>query len=254
MQNDEQRVTSYVRKVQEDSRQLTQDLLGENEKLRGIVSSLQEEKLSLDSQLRLLQGELDRHQKERTHLQQQLADIHEESLKLFERYTEVEQQSGNLSNLYVASYRLHATLDRQEVIAVIEEIIINLVGCEELAIFEMSPDGETLSLVSSFGIDPTDYRVISMGEGLIGEAALKGEMRIVADGETPLEKNLTACVPLKVEGKVTGIIAIFRLLPQKTGLETIDYELFDLLATHAAMALYCCGLHRKPVEEFQSIA
>src|SRR4051812_4712539 len=182
MQNEEQRVTSYVRKVQEDSRQLTQDLLGENEKLRGIVSTLQEEKLSLDSQLRLLQGELDRHQKERTHLQQQLADIHEESLKLFERYTEVEQQSGNLSNLYVASYRLHATLDRQEVIAVIEEIIINLVGCEELAIFEASPDGETLSLTSSFGIDPTDYRVISMGEGVIGEAALKGEMRIVADG------------------------------------------------------------------------
>ena len=42
------------------------------------------------------------------------------------RYAEVEQQNSNLANLYVASYRLHGTLDREEVIAAIQEIIANL--------------------------------------------------------------------------------------------------------------------------------
>ena len=254
MQNEELRLTSYVRKVQEDSRQVTHDLLAENEKLRAIVSSLQDEKLSLDTQLRLLQAEIDRHQSERTHLQQQLADIHEESLKIFERYTEIEQQSTNLANLYVASYRLHATLDRREVLSVIEEIIINLVGCEELAVFELSRDGGALTLAASFGIDRDAYQSVAMGEGLIGEAALKGEMRVATPEESTREANLTACVPLKVEDKVTGMIAIFRLLPQKTGLEAVDYELFDLLATHAAKALYCCGLHAVSAEALQTIA
>lgn len=254
MQNEELRLTSYVRKVQEDSRQVTQDLLSENEKLRAIVSSLQDEKLSLDSQLRLLQAELDRHQKERNHLQQQLADIHEESLKIFERYTEIEMQSTNLANLYVASYRLHATLDRREVLSVIEEIIINLVGCEELAIFELSEDQSALSLASSFGINADDYKTIAMGEGVIGEAALTGDMRIITPEQSARFSHITACVPLKVEGKVTGMIAIFRLLPQKNGLETVDYELFDLLATHAAKSLYCCGLRTKTAEAFETIA
>jgi hypothetical protein len=42
---------------------------------------------------------------------------------------------------------------------------------------------------------------------------------------------------------VTGVIALFRLLPQKPRVEEADHELFDLLAVHAAMALYCTGLH-----------
>jgi hypothetical protein len=34
-----------------------------------------------------------------------------------------------------------------------------------------------------------------------------------------------------------------RLLEQKRSIEPVDYELFDLLATHAATALYCANLH-----------
>ena len=41
------------------------------------------------------------------------------------------------------------------------------------------------------------------------------------------------------------MIAIFGLLPQKGGIEDLDRELFDLLATQAAFALYCTGLHAK---------
>ena len=60
-----------------------------------------------------------------------------------------------------------------------------------------------------------------------------------------LEERLTACIPLVLDGKVTGAIAIFRLLPQKAGIEDVDRELFDLLATHAATALYCTSVARE---------
>jgi GAF domain-containing protein len=61
------------------------------------------------------------------------------------------------------------------------------------------------------------------------------------DGKAVEKKSgLTACIPLVLDGHVIGAIAVFRLLDQKESkLAPLDFELFDLLATHAASALYC---------------
>ena len=127
---------------------------------------------------------------------------------LREQLAELEQQHAHLTCLYVACSRLHASPDREDVLAAIHEIVINLIGCEELAVFEKH--GEQLSLISSFGIDPT--------------------------GVDSFE-NATAVVPLIRDGRETGAIVLFRLLDHKPGLEPIDHELFELLSTHAATAL-----------------
>jgi hypothetical protein len=81
----------------------------------------------------------------------------------------------------------------------------------------------------------------------VARVASTGETWVAGDGGETVgpEAALTACLPLKLEDRVTGAIAIFRLLPQKSGLEPVDRELFDLLATHAAMALYCTALHER---------
>jgi hypothetical protein len=50
--------------------------------------------------------------------------------------------------------------------------------------------------------------------------------------------GLTAAVPLRIDGQATGVIAVFRLLEQKAGLDPTDLELFDVLSRQAAMALY----------------
>ena len=42
-----------------------------------------------------------------------------------------------------------------------------------------------------------------------------------------------------------GAIVIFRLLSHKPRFEALDHELFGLLATHAATALYSSDLHRR---------
>ncbi len=270
---------AYVRKVQEGTQSLAQDLLSEIERLQVLVAALEAEKSGLEDRTKELpevarvnealrallanleaemnrlqeqaiglRGENERHQKEQARLQAQLEAIRVESQRFSTRFVEVEQQNSNLANLYVASYRLHGTLDRKEVVATIQEIIANLVGSEEAALFELDEARQVLRLSASFGLAPESYQEVSLGFGLIGGAVRSGEIWTKAPGApggVGLEAELTACIPLTLAGRVTGAIAIFRLLPQKAGLEEVDRELFELLATHAATALYCTQLHEQ---------
>lgn len=251
---------SYVFKVREDTRRYVQDLLGENEKLRRLAASLESEKgrlisekMALQEKLLSLREELDRIYHEQSDLRRQLAEVEAANQHSSRQYFEVEQQNNNLANLYVASYQLHSTLDRGEVLAAIKEIVINLIGSEELAIYELGSDGTVLRLVGSFGIDPVEYATVPLQSGtmgIIGRTAVSGEIHLPGSpgkgidlARVPREANLTACVPLKLGDQVSGALAIFRLLPQKNGLEAIDYELFNLLAAHAGTALYLTRLH-----------
>jgi hypothetical protein len=256
MSDDANTVGTYVNKVRDTTRRYVHDLLNENTKLRALVASveaengqLKEERLRLQERVLAAREELDRVKSEEVSLQRKLASIEAEHHRFSNDFETLEQQNSDLSNLYVASYRLHATLDRKEVLTIIQEIVINLIGCEELAVFEVTPDGHALSLAASFGVDPARFQLVALGSGLIGRAVRTGEI-YVADpgGRTPAhglpeESDLTTCIPLKLDGRVTGAIALFRLLPQKARLEALDKELFELLATHAATALYCAGLH-----------
>ena len=254
---------AYVRRAREDTQRYVQDLLDENDKLRRRVAglkseaaTLETEKSRLEARLARLREELESDRREHEILHRRLAEAEGQSHKFAERYVEIERQNTNLANLYVASYSLHGTLDRQEVLAAIQEIIINLVGCEELGIFELDPEGSELLLSASFGIDAESYRSVAVGSGSIGRVARSGETYLAGSadgGPGPEEAHLTACFPLRVEGRVTGVIATFRLLPQKVnGLGALDHELFELLATQAGAALYCTALHARAAAEAAS--
>jgi GAF domain-containing protein len=160
-----------------------------------------------------------------------------------------------LARLYVASCRLHATLDRQDVIAAIQEIVTGLVRSREAALFEIDSAKQSLELAASFGLEGDDCLSIPLRAGLIGLTAFTGETLVVdsshVSGATGLESRLTACVPLKLGGIVTGVIAIFGLLPPKSRLEEFDLELFRLLGTQAAFALYCTRLHAEVALEVE---
>jgi hypothetical protein len=247
MSNEKEGQKSYVYRVLDDTTSYVQDLLSDNEELRQLLGSVKNEKNQIEEQLLLIQNELKRSREETAHLEQKLTQIEGENRQFSGRYSEVEQQNANLANLYVASYRLHSTLDRNEVLSVIQEIIINLIGSEELAIFEVDASGTALRLASSFGIDEETYRSVPFDQGIIGKTAASGKPYLAEhqpDEEVQSsEPEITACLPLRLGESVTGAIVIFHLLPQKPGLEPLDYELFDLLGTHAAAALYCTKLH-----------
>jgi hypothetical protein len=242
-QNDEKSL--YIQRVQHDVARHSQELLRENEQLRILAANLEFEVRRLE---RTAEEQRAAYDAERVALTQRLAEIEAESRRREREAMEVEQQHANLTNLYVASYRLHSTLDREEVLETVQEIIINLVGCEELAIFELQPGAKSLTLSASFGIDASRYGSWPVDRGRIGQTVRSGEMWVRgegADGALAIgEQDLTACIPLTLSGRVTGAVALFRLLPQKRTIEAVDRELFELLGTHAAMALHTTSYTR----------
>ena len=173
----------------------------------------------------------------------------EELRELERKYIEVEQQNSDLTHLWVASNQLHASLDRGQVLAAMKEIIINLLGSEELAVFEISADGTALELVDSFGLDGDKEKLarIPLGAGSIGEVARNGEPVV---NDPPPAEGLTACVPLMLGSQAVGAVAVFKLLPQKLGgLRPLDKDLLELLRAQAGLALYCTRLVQKRVAE-----
>jgi nitrate/nitrite-specific signal transduction histidine kinase len=184
---------------------------------------------------------------ERAHLSEKLQEMRNEQQHLLERYVGLEEQNSTLTTLYVACQRLHSSLDRAEVLLTVREIIVNLVGCEEFVIFGLSQDG-WLRRLDSFGVDPERYEKVLPGNGLIGKTIESGETYLKDQSDkssaTRVDENLTACIPLKRNGAVKGAIAMFRLLPQKPGLQELDRELFWLLETHLALALRCSELNK----------
>ena len=244
MAKDGERETGYVRKVQADTRRYVEKLLKENETLRTVLAKTESEKLALDEKVLIVQEQLSRHEKEQVSLRRKMAEIEANNQRSTKEYLEIEHQNANLANLYVTSYRLHGTLERDEVLTIIQEILINLVGSEEVAVLEVDEGGRALTLASSFGIDEERYRSVAVGSGVIGKVAETGEP-FFGNGEPEKEDGVTACIALKVDNKVTGVVTVFGLLPQKPGLEAVDHELFELLGTHAAVALYSSGLAAK---------
>jgi hypothetical protein len=155
------------------------------------------------------------------------------------RIRELSDQNTSLVQLTVASQLLSASLDREGVLSAIEEVVVNMVGSEELAIFDLDSDGRSLRVARARGIDPKSPRMRLAG-GAMRNAMNAGRTLVIKRRQPGLETDggLTAAVPLKIEGQPTGVIAIFRLLEQKAELDPTDLELFEVLSRQAAMALY----------------
>jgi len=147
------------------------------------------------------------------------------------------RQVADLARLYSASCRLHEAEERALLAEVIGEIIKDLIGSEEFALFELEPEAPTLSLLDCMGMDPEPLRHVPMAEGLIGRVARTGT-RWVAETAPTREAEPSACIPLKSGGRVHGVVVIFRLLPHKPGYTQADRAFFELLETQAGRALH----------------
>ncbi len=244
--DDTNRHANYVSRLQEDTQRIVRELMSENEKLRSFAAAAERENRSLQEDLTNLNAELDRYQQEKRQLRVQLDELERDSHRYSEEFAQIEKRSADLANLYVSSYQLHGTLDREAVLTAVKEIVINLIGCEELAVFEVSEDGSALELVTSVGIDGKNFRRLSLQSHPIGMLVATGDLYLAGRSPVPAgPPPLVACVPLKLDGRLTGALVLFRLLSHKEGLQDLDYELFDLLGTHAATALYCTALYAR---------
>ena len=258
---------SLNRKVEEflqvfkKGEEFTQELLRENEKLRYRLAQLEEVSKFSDREgsvrVRSLEERLKLLEEENKDLMGRYRQVEEENKDFASRYIEVEAENNNLANLYVASYQLHSTLDFNESLKIILEIVMNLIGAEEFSIMMLDEKTNELTVVAQEGMGPEAHDSIKTGEGIVGNVVKNGESFYREGDPTDLKgidyTHPLVCIPLKIKEHVIGAIVIYKLLIQKTQFSNMDYELFSMLAGHAATALFSSKLYSQSERKLSTI-
>jgi GAF domain len=101
-------------------------------------------------------------------------------------------------------------------------------------------DAGRLELATWSGKTGARCRGVRLGEGPLGRAIELGAAYVERGGAESwaAEAGVKACLPLRIDGRVTGAVVVFEWLAHKRQLDPLDHELFALLATHAAVALH----------------
>ena len=155
------------------------------------------------------------------------------------RCEDLEEDKAHLGRLCVASVQLHELGGGEsDCLRNLQDLLVNLIGSEQIAIWSMTPDGRRLELRASHGIDAEPWRTVTVGEGTVGQAAATGEISPV-DADGPGQPRV--CIPLLLGRRVAGVVAIFGLLPHRSGLAPRDQDVFRLISRQAAFALSCAG-------------
>lgn len=241
--------------------EFTHELLKENERLRYKIVQLEgsvrlparesgAHLSSLEERVRILE-------EENTTLLDKYRLVEEENKDFANRYVEVESENNNLANLYVASYQLHSTLDFGECLKIILEIVMNLVGAEEFSVMMLDEKTNELSIVAQEGMGQEPRPGIRLGQDIIGAAVKTGDPFYRAGDAADLTavdyEHPLVCVPLKIKEHVIGAIVIYKLLLQKPVLTNVDFELFSMLAGHAATALFSSQLYSQSERKLTTI-
>jgi len=229
-------VRAYVR-----SKNFVDEIMRENERLRYKAFHLQQELSGIsrapDDKHRDVLSENQQLRRQLEEIKAQFDALNRENEDFRQRYQEVEHQNENLLNLYVSGYQLHSTLNEESVITIIREILLNLVGAEVFGIWLLDAECGRMKLVSV-----TDECGLLEGNPTLlpaerWEALRGGEPWYAAAGSGVCKGAPLSCIPLKLEERTVGVLAIFKLLEQKEGFTSLDQEILGLLAAQAAATL-----------------
>ncbi|MBK5254799.1 MAG: GAF domain-containing protein [Vicinamibacteria bacterium] len=232
--------SAFVQKLTASAQKHAEELFEQNERLKSLVASLEEKQTQISEELSSLREERDALRAERVKLKHVLDEALAQNRRDIERSSLVEQQCTSLANLYVATFKLHGSLERPDVLAAISEIVVNLVGCEHFGVFERF--GEELKLIGEFPAHPSPVQLLPAETGFVADIFRASGPWIAGRDPQPASNvpdGVTAVIPLRLGSDLTGAVVLFTLLPQKGGsFGDVDIELMDLLTAHAATALF----------------
>jgi predicted nuclease with TOPRIM domain len=228
---------------------LTEDFLREVEELHNRLRDLEREnaglraKVQADEAVRELLSKIDLLEQEKRELLKRFHSVEAVNSEFTLRVQEVESEFANLANLFVASNQLHSSLSPRGVTRRIKEVLAQLVGAERYCMYLANAEGTELVPIAHEGVPGSELAPVPIQGSRLGETLCSGAAA-VSDGD-PTQGTLAApaaVIPLSVDEKVVGVIAIFSTLAQKNRFDTVDFELFKLLGQHAAAALVSASL------------
>ena len=235
---------AFIQQFFKKGAQFTEELLRENTRLRERMAEVEGDNqrlrahLASDEAIRELLHKIEKLEQEKRELIHRSNQFEAVTGEFSNRYAEVESELANLANLYVASTQLHAAHSVRNVLRNIKELLAQLLGAAAFAVYLATDEAGDLVPIASEGINAAELGPVPVDQGALGAAFREGRV-VVQRGDTS-RGNLrepAAVVPLALDGRSVGVIAIFATLPQKTEFVNADDELFRLLGAQAAPAL-----------------
>jgi cell division septum initiation protein DivIVA len=239
-------------------RDFTHQVLQENERLRYRIVQLEQEAQEAargrnEELLAALQAENERLKEKVAFLEKRFSEVKEENQDFAQKYVEIAQQHEGLANLYVASFQLHSTLDPDDVLGSVKDILINLVGADEFIIFVADRRSGELSPVAWEGaLGGGQGELAREGGDFLEQVARTGQPYFAPPDDRPAGAPL-ACVPLTIKGEVVGAITIQSLLVHRPALGAMDMEILNLLAAQAATAVVSSRLYADAERKLKTI-
>lgn len=182
---------------------------------------------------------------------QQVQDLLDENTEIQSRLLELEELNSSMMSMYVSSFRLHATLILDEVVATIADILVNFIGARAYAVL-IENDAGTLDVVAESRLDGRlPVRGIEP-RGVLAEV-LGSRTAYVHTSDRPAREGVLAAVPLTMGKENVGALIVYELLSQKERLLKNDVELLSLLGGHAASALVSAQLYARADRKLKTL-
>jgi hypothetical protein len=131
--------------------------------------------------------------------------------------------------------RLRESAGPSDALEGIREVVSNLLGSEEMALFQVDRRSSAFPLVWSFGINPREHQWLNGSSESVLKVLLNGRTHIELAGKSA---PFTVLVPISLHGQTVAILAILRLLPQKTGFAKADMEVLQVLSDEAGTVIF----------------
>ncbi len=229
---------------------LTEEFMQHHERIQSRLRELEAEnaglraKVEADDAIRELLAKIEKLEREKGDLVSRYRQVEAETTQFSQRFEEIETQFADLANLFVASNQIHSSLSPRGVMRRIKEVLAQLVGAERYAIYLANAEGAELVPIAFEGVPGDQLGPVSAADGVVGRTLKTGAAAIDEEGDSSrgTVDVPSAVVPLRIDDRVVGVIAIFGTLEQKTQFTNVDFELFKLLGQHAAAALVSASL------------
>ena len=150
-------------------------------------------------------------------------------------------RAGDMMKLLVAVRVLIESRDAAAALDSLRDILVNVVGTNDFAIYSLDSYGKALVPIAVVGESMRTADRMPLDSGWIGEVVRSGQLLIEPEDGSARRRgripDVAAVVPLKVLDRIVGAIVIARMLPHRELLGTCDRELLGLLGVYAATAI-----------------
>jgi diguanylate cyclase (GGDEF)-like protein len=186
--------------------------------------------------------------------------------QLVAQSTELERRADSQRRLLEVSERLMSTLDQAGVLELIADGLRDVVAYDNLSIYRADHPSRTMIpvLTRERHADQVSRYIIPFGRGLMGWAVEHAEPILANDAlddpralqipGTPEDPEAVVVVPLIADGEVLGALNVSRVGGPEVYFSPSDFELVQLFAAQASIALSNADAHHAVSQQAETDA